>query len=64
MVALWEASHIESKRFDLDSLRVPNRSPAPTSESNDFLGKSDDIWGARGPNFRSIFEGFRGHGPA
>ena len=51
-VALWEAFYIENKRFDLDTLRVPNRSPTPISKSNDFLGESDEIWGARGPHFR------------
>ncbi len=54
VVALWEAFDIETKRFDLDTLRVPNRSPTPISKSNDFLGDSDDIWGARGPHFRLI----------
>ena len=54
MVALWEAFYIENKRFDLDTLRVPNRSPTPISKSNDFLGQSEDIWGARGPHFRPI----------
>ncbi len=29
-VALWEAFYIENKRFDLDTLRVPSRSPTPT----------------------------------
>ncbi len=53
-MALWEASYIENKRFDLDTLRVPNRSPTPTSKSNDFRGPSDDIWGALGPDFRPI----------
>ena len=54
MVALWEAFCIEYKHFDLDTLRVPNRSPTPISKSNDFLGQSDDIWGARGRHFRPI----------
>ncbi len=49
VVALWEAFYIENQRFDLDTLRVPNRSPTPISKSNDFLGQSEDIWGARGP---------------
>ncbi len=43
VVALWEAFYIEDKCFDLDTLRVPNRSPTPISKSNDFLGQSDDI---------------------
>ncbi len=43
VVALWEAFHVEIKHFDLDTLRVPNRSPTPISKSNDFLGQSDDI---------------------
>ncbi len=30
VVAPWEALYIENKRFDLDTLRVPNRSPTPT----------------------------------
>ena len=54
VVALWEAFYIENQRFDLDTLRVPNRSPTPISKSNDFRGQSDDIWGARGPHFRPI----------
>ncbi len=33
---------------------MPNRSPTPISKSNDFLGQSDDIWGARDPHFRPI----------
>ncbi len=53
-VALWEAFYIENKRFDLDTLRVPNRSPTPISKSNDFPGQSDDIRGARGPHFRPM----------
>ncbi len=53
-VALWEAFYIENKRFDLDTLRVPNRSPTPISKSNDFRGQSDDIWGARGHHFRPM----------
>ncbi len=56
VVALWEAFYIENKRFDLDTLRVPNRSPTPISKSNDFLGQSGDIWGARGPHSRTILE--------
>ncbi len=40
--------------FDLDTLRVPNRSPTPISKSNGFPGQSDDIWGARGLHFRPI----------
>ena len=35
VVALWEAFYIENQRFDLDTLRVPNRSPTPISKSND-----------------------------
>ncbi len=54
VVALWKAFYIENTLFDLDTLRVPNRSPTPTSKSNDFLGQSEDIWGARGPHFRPI----------
>ncbi len=41
--------YTENKLFDLDTLRVPNRSPTPILKSNDFLRQSDDIWGARGP---------------
>ncbi len=52
MVALWEALYFENKRFDLDTLRVPNRSPTPISKSNAFRGQSEDIWGARGSRFR------------
>ena len=54
VVAIWEAFYIENKRFDLDTLRVPNRSPTPTSKSNDFPGRSEDIWGARGLHLRPI----------
>jgi hypothetical protein len=49
---LWKAIYIQKKRFDLDTLRVPNRSPTPASKSCDFLGQSDDLWGPRGPHFR------------
>jgi hypothetical protein len=63
-MALWEASYIENKRFDLDTLRVPSRSPIPISESNDFRGQSDDIWGAPGPPFPADFVSFGGPGPA
>ncbi len=55
VVALWEALYIENKRFDLDTLRVPNRSPTSISKSTDLLGQSDDIWGARGPHFLPIW---------
>ena len=55
VVAFWDVFYIENKRFDLDTLRVPNRSPTPISKSNDFLGQSEDIWGARGPHFRPIW---------
>ncbi len=55
-MALWEAFYIENKRLDLDTLRVPDRYPTPISKSDDFLRQSDDIWGARGPHFRSILE--------
>ncbi len=54
VVALWEAFYIWNKRFDLNTLRVPNWSPTPISKSNDFVGQSDDISGARGPHFRPI----------
>ncbi len=62
MVALWEASYIENERFDLDALRVPNRSPTLISKSNDSLGLSDDIWGGPGPHFRLNFGDPRGPG--
>ncbi len=52
MVAFWEAFYIDNKRLDLDTLRVPSRSPTQISKSNDFLGQSEDIWGAWGPSFR------------
>ncbi len=55
MVALWEAFYIENERSDLDTLRAPNRSPTPISKSNDFLGQSGNIWGARGLHFRAIW---------
>ncbi len=63
VVALWEAFYIENKRFDLDTLRVPNRSPTPILKSNDFLEQSGDILGARRPHFRPIW-GFPGSGQA
>ncbi len=55
VVALWEAFDTENKRFDLDTVRVPNRSPTPISKATHFRGQSDDIWGARGPHFRPIW---------
>ncbi len=55
VVALWDAFYIENARFDLDTLRVPNRSPTPTSKSHDSRGQSDEIWGAWGPHLRPIF---------
>ncbi len=63
VVALWEAFYIENKCVDLDTLRVPDRSPTPSLKSNDFLGQSDDIFGARGPH-SGRFRGFPGSGPA
>ncbi len=57
VVALWEAFYIEDKRFELDTLRVPNRSPTPISKSNHCLGQSGDIWASRGPHFRPIWGG-------
>ncbi len=56
VVALWEASY-RGEFFDQDTLRVPTRSPTPTSKTNDFRGPLDDIWGARGPHVRPIFGG-------
>ncbi len=56
MVAPWEAFHIENKRFDLYTLREPNRSPTPILKSKDFGGQSDDIWGALGPHFRPMLK--------
>ena len=56
VVAIWEAFYIENKRFDLDTLRVPNRSPTPISKSNDFRRPSEHIWGARGTQFQPILE--------
>ncbi len=52
MVALREAFYIENERYELDTMRVPNRSPTPISKSNDFLRQSDDVFWARGPHFR------------
>jgi hypothetical protein len=54
VMALWEAFYIENKRFDLDTLRVPSRSPTPIVKSYDFPGQSDDIWEARSRHFRPI----------
>jgi hypothetical protein len=33
---------------------VPNRSPTPTSKTNDFLGQSDDIWGPISGRFGGV----------
>ncbi len=63
VVAIWEAFYIENMHFDLDTLRGPSRSPTPISKPNDFLGQSDDIWGARG-FISGRFWGFPGPGPA
>ncbi len=63
MVAFWEAFHIENWRFDLDTLRVPNRSPTPILKFSDFLGQSDDIWGP-GATISGRFWAFPGSGPA
>ena len=57
VVALWEAVYIENKLFDLDTLRVPNRSPTPISKYKDTLRQFDYIWGAWGPHFRPIVGG-------
>ena len=54
VVALWAALYIENKRFDLDTLRLPNRSPTPISKSNDFRGQSDGIWGPGGGSGLSV----------
>ncbi len=61
-MVLWEAFYIENKRFDLDTPRVPSRSPTPISKSNDFRGQSDDIWEARGTHFWPILGDSRGPG--
>ncbi len=63
VVALWEAFYIENKPFDLDTLRVPNRSPTPISKSNDFLGQPHDTWGL-GAAISGRLLGFPGPGPA
>ena len=60
MVALWEAFYIENKHSDLDTLRVPHRSPTPSSKSNHFLGRPDDIWEARCTHLPNKFESSRG----
>ncbi len=54
MVALWDAFYIENKRFELDTLRVPSRSPTPISKTSDFPGPLDHILGAPGPHVRPI----------
>jgi hypothetical protein len=59
VVALWEAFYIEDKRFDLDTLILPNRSPTPISNSNDFPGQSDD---SPGSPFPADVRGSRGPG--
>ncbi len=59
--------YIENKRFDLDTLRVTNRSPTQISKTNDFLGQSEDSWGARGylggPGLPNYFEFDGASGP-
>ncbi len=62
MTGFWKVFYIENQRFALDTLRVANRSPTPTSETNDFLGPFDDICGVRGRLFRPILEDSGGQG--
>ena len=62
MAALWEAFYIENKRFDLDTLRVPNRSPTPISKSKDFPRTVRGYLGGPGPPFLADLVGSRGPG--
>ncbi len=54
MAAICEALYTEDKRFDLDTLRVPSRSPTPISKTGDFRGQFDHVWWAQGVHFRPI----------
>ncbi len=61
MVALWEAFYVESKRFDLDTLRVANRSSTPASKISDFL-RCSTISGGSGAAFPGRVGEFPGLG--
>ena len=54
-IHFWKVFYIENSRFALDALRVANRSPTPTSKTNDFLGPFDVILGVRGRRSRPIW---------
>ncbi len=54
VAALWEAFLIENKPLDLNTLRVPSRSPTPISKSNEAEDSPTISGGARGPHFRPI----------
>ncbi len=47
VVPVWKVSFIEDLFFALNIRRAANRSPTPTSKTNDFLGPFDDIWRSR-----------------
>ncbi len=50
----WKVFYIENYRFALDTLRVANRSPTPTSKTNDFQGPFAVILGVRGRRSQPI----------
>ena len=58
----WKSFYIENWRFALDTLRVANRSPTPTSKTNDFLGPFDVTCGGPGPPFPADLGGPGGPG--
>ncbi len=60
VAALWEAFYIEYKRFDLDTLWVPNRSPTPISKL--FPRTVRRCLGGPGPPFPADFGSSRGPG--
>ncbi len=64
VVAFCEASDIEYTRFDLYTLRVPNRSPIPHFRNISI--SQDSLTISRGPGTPSSgqFWGFTGSGPA
>jgi hypothetical protein len=51
--------YIKTYRFNLDTLRVPSRSPTPTSKTNDSRRPFDRIWGS-GAAISGRFVGVRG----
>ncbi len=56
VVAIWDAFYNENKIFDLDTLRVPSRSPTPILKTSDYRGPLDHIFGAQGLHVRPILK--------